>query len=122
MRPVTTSPRTPSTCSSSPTSPASSARAAATSRGLLAALASDDPSGIVYLSRNDSGSYIVPDAVTPLDDCLASNGVDPANYYDAEFTQGTVESPPTRPFRQTGDVPGRRRAVLAYCLGWMVRS
>jgi multiple sugar transport system substrate-binding protein len=60
-------------------------------QGLLAALASDDPPDMVYLSRNEAGSYIARDALMPLDDCLAGNGVDLANYYDAGLAQGTVD-------------------------------
>ena len=60
-------------------------------QGLLAALASDDPPDMVYLSRNEAGSYIARGALMPLDDCLAANGVDLANYYDAGLAQGTVD-------------------------------
>jgi multiple sugar transport system substrate-binding protein len=60
-------------------------------QGLLAALASDDPPDMVYLSRNEAGSYVARDALMPLDDCLAANGVDLSNYYDAGLAQGTVD-------------------------------
>ena len=43
-------------------------------QGLLAALASDDPPDVVYLPRNEAGSYIARGVLEPLDDCVERAG------------------------------------------------
>lgn len=61
------------------------------SQGLLAALASGEPPGIVYLSRNDAGSFIARDALMPLDDCIEQMGIDTSQFYQAGLDQVTVD-------------------------------
>ena len=60
-------------------------------QGLFAALASDDPPDVVYLPRNEAGSYIARGVLEPLDDCVEQQGIDLTNYYDAGLAQGTVD-------------------------------
>lgn len=63
----------------------------ADAQALLSALASDEPPDIVYLARNDAGSFIARGVLTPLDDCIEQQGIDTALYYDAGLAQGTVD-------------------------------
>jgi len=60
-------------------------------QGLLSALASDDPPDLVYLARNQVGSYIARGVLSPLDDCVESQGVDLSLYYQAGLDQVTVD-------------------------------
>lgn len=60
-------------------------------QGLLSARASDDPPDLVYLARNQVGSYIARGVLSPLDDCVESQGVDLSLYYQAGLEQVTVD-------------------------------
>jgi multiple sugar transport system substrate-binding protein len=60
-------------------------------QGLLAALASDDPPDMVYLPRNEAGSYIARGVLTPLDDCVQQQRIDTSLFYEAALEQVTVE-------------------------------
>jgi multiple sugar transport system substrate-binding protein len=60
-------------------------------QGLLAALASDDPPDMVYLPRNEAGSYIARGVLSPLDDCVEQEGIDTSVFYEAGLDQVTVD-------------------------------
>ena len=58
---------------------------------LLAALSGGDPPDIVNLPRNEVGTYIARGVLSPLDDCVAQQGIDLSQYYDAGLEQVTVD-------------------------------
>jgi multiple sugar transport system substrate-binding protein len=58
---------------------------------LLAALSGGDPPDIVNLPRNEVGTYVARGVLRPLDDCVAQQGIDLSDYYDAGTAQGTVD-------------------------------
>lgn len=60
-------------------------------QGFLSALASDDPPDLVNIPRNEIGTYIARGVLTPLDECIAQEGVDMSVFYEGALTQVTVE-------------------------------
>ena len=60
-------------------------------QGLLAALASDDPPDMVYVPRNEAGTYIARGVLAPLDDCVEQQGIDTSMFIESSLEQVTVD-------------------------------
>lgn len=56
----------------------------------LSAVASNDPPDLVYLDRNDVGTYAARGAIQPLDDCVASQDVDMGQFREPAVEAVTV--------------------------------
>lgn len=53
----------------------------------LTAVSSGNPPDVVYMARNLIGTYAAKGAVQPLDDCIASNGIDTSQYREAALNE-----------------------------------
>lgn len=60
-------------------------------QAFLSGLASDDPPDLVNIPRNQIGTYIARGVLSPLDECIAQEGVDMGVYYDGALSQVTVD-------------------------------
>ena len=56
----------------------------------LSAVASNDPPDLVYLDRNDVGTYAARGAIQPLDDCVASQKIDMGQFRKPAVDSVTV--------------------------------
>ena len=57
----------------------------------LSAVASGEPPDVVYLDRSELSSYAARGALTPMDDCIASRGLDMGLYREAAVNQVTYK-------------------------------
>jgi multiple sugar transport system substrate-binding protein len=57
----------------------------------LSAVASGDVPDLVYLPRTELGSYAARGAITPLDDCIDTAGIDVSQYREPAMQQVTVD-------------------------------
>jgi multiple sugar transport system substrate-binding protein len=61
------------------------------SAGFLTSLQGDDPPDVVRISRDIIGTYIASGRLTPLDECIASSGIDTSIYREAAMQQLTSD-------------------------------
>jgi len=57
----------------------------------ITAISGSQPPDLVNIPRNVMGTYVAKKVLTPLDDCIASAGIDMAQYQDAAVDQVTVD-------------------------------
>lgn len=58
---------------------------------LLSSIAVGDPPDIINASRDQIGSFAARNAIMPLDDCIAGEGIDTGQYLDAALGQVTFD-------------------------------
>ncbi len=61
------------------------------SQGFLSALASDDPPDLVNVPRNELGTYVARGVLAPLDECIATHGVNMDDFYEGASSQVIVD-------------------------------